>query len=548
VGRGRWTARGSRGRRTGRLVVAVAAVEAALVVSVGALAQPSPPRLIAPLALTTPTLDGALKPATEWADASSLPVPFAGHPATLWVKHDNTYLYTLLTVKDDRPQAGIQCCSATIYFDTYGLSGRVEGDDAMGFGPADQSSDQFFRSNVQQYADDRLFGGTEDTLSAGSYDAATGQLVLEARKPLCSADSAHDFCVKAGAVLGFTLDYFSSAGTTSDYPVTPDDAAHYDALDISPVPAADLAVKTLPDVDSVRAGDSVTFAMTVTNNGPGDASDVLLDAEFSATNGVRASLPPETCGCQLGTLKPGDSVTIEKTVKVTSVPTKGGAIRDQASVEGFGADQDPTNNNDKEVVDAIATPASGETVNASASAGVVSVRAAGTSTFVPLGPGQSIPVGSEVNASKGQVQIASQTPSGAIQTATASAGRFQVTQPKGSALTTLKLTAPIHTCSPGRGTTVLRRLSIKANGKFRTVGARGYAIGKTSKASWVLVDRCVPDRAPRSLASGAKPKKPPKRHLQTCVEPGPSNPSRHTQADAYDPAGHKQKSNCIPAP
>ena len=127
---------------------------------------------------------------------------------------------------------------------------------------------------------------------------------------------------------------------------------------------------------------------------------------------------------------------------------------------------------------------------------------------------------------------------------TAAAGRFRITQPKSSALTTLRLTAPLPRCGPGRGIKVLRRLRVAANGKFRTVGARGYATGKSRKASWVIVDRCVPVR--RSLAIGGKA---PKRKLQTCVlPPGSTNPSKHTQADLHDPAGRKQKGNCIPAP
>ncbi len=538
--------RGPRTTREGRsgavrwaAIVAVVA-EVALVVSVGAFAHPGSPTLTAALAVGSPSVDGSIKPANEWADAGSLSIPFPGHPATLSVKHKNDVLYVLLSVQDDRPPA-IQCCSATIYFDANHNGVREPGADAIGFGPGNQGSDLFFMP--PGYQDDRLAGGTADTVAGGSYDAAAGRLILEARKPLCSGDT-HDFCIKVGATLGFTVEYVSTAGTTFDYPATPPDFAHFSDLVLSPAQAAELSVKTDADAQSVGAGGDVTFAMTVTNNGPGDASDTVLNAAFKPSAGIKAILPPGTCGCGLGTLHPGESVTIKKTITLTSIPLGGGTISVNATAASAEGDPDPTNNAASTTVKATAAPAAGEAVTAQPAAGVVSVRAPGTGTFVSLGKGQAIPNGSEVDASKGQVVVTSATPSGTLQKVTAAAGRFLITQPKSSALTSLRLSAPLPRCGGGRGTKVLRRLRVAANGKFRTVGRRGYATGRSPKASWVIVDRCVPVR--RSLAIGAKP---PKRKLQTCIlAPGSTNPSRHTQADLHDPAGHKLKGNCYPAP
>src|SRR4029078_2342808 len=93
-----------------------AAAEVARVVSCGAFAQPGSPTLIAPQSLNSSNIDGGIKPANEWADAGSLQIPFPGHPATLSIKHKDAFFYALLTVQDDRPAAGIQCCSATIFF------------------------------------------------------------------------------------------------------------------------------------------------------------------------------------------------------------------------------------------------------------------------------------------------------------------------------------------------------------------------------------------------------------------------------------------------
>ena len=356
--------------------------------------------------------------------------------------------------------------------------------------------------------------------------------------------NAHDFCVKVGATLGFTIEYLSSAAATFDYPAPPADFAHFSDLVLSPAQAADLAVKAAADAQSIGAGDQVTFAMTVTNNGPGDAGDTILNAAFKPSVGVKAILPAGTCGCGLGTLHPGESVTIKKTITLTSIPVGGGTISVNATAAAAEGDPDLTNNGASTTVKATAAPAAGEAVTAQPAAGVVTVRPPGTGKFVPLGKGQSIPNGSEVDASKGEVVVTSATPSGSLQTVTAAAGRFRITQPKSSALTTLRLSARLPKCGGGRGIKVLRRLRVAANGKFRTVGGRGYATGRSRKASWVIVDRCVPVR--RSLAIGAKE---PKRKLQTCIlAPGSTNPSRHTQADLHDPAGRKVKGNCSPAP
>ncbi len=541
LGRGpRTTPRGRSGAvRWAAIVAAVA--EAALVVSVGAFAHGGSPTLTAALAVDSPSVDGSIKPANEWADAGSLSIPFPGHPATLSIKHKNGVLYLLLTVQDDRPSGAIKCCSATIYFDSNHNGVRESGADAMGFGPGNQGTDLFLVGD--RYQDDGAAGGTADTVAAGSYDAAAGRLILEARKPLCSGD-AHDFCVKVGATLGFTIEYSSSAAANFDYPAPPADFAHFSDLVLSPAQAANLAVKATADAQSIGAGDQVTFATTVTNNGPGDASDTILNAAFKPSVGVKAILPAGTCGCGLGTLHPGESVTIKKTITLTSIPVGGGTISVNATAAAAEGDADLTNNGASTTVKATAAPAAGEAVTAQPAAGVVSVRPPGTGTFVPLGKGQSIPNGSEVDASKGEVVVTSATPTGSLQTVAAAAGRFRITQPKTSALTTLQLSAALPKCGSGRGIKVLRRLRVAANGKFRTVGARGYATGRRRKGSWVIVDRCVPVR--RSLAIGAKA---PKRKLQTCIlAPGSTNPSRHTQADLHDPAGRKLKGNCSPAP
>src|SRR5262245_608139 len=318
-------ARRAQGYATGstRLVVVVGVLAAALVVaSGGAFGLGATLTLKVPLG-TVPVIDGKIEPA-EWADAARLPIPFAGHPASLLVKHDDKTmsLDILLTVQDDRPQGGIVCCSVSIYFDDQPpLGSRDSGEDEMGFGPEDQASDQYFRNAPSPgYYDDRMTGGTFDTVSAGSYDSAGKILVLEASKPLCSGDS-RDICLKDGSIVGFTLDYYTSAETAVDYPVGPDDFAGFAHLQLSAKSlSADLAVQVRPDKNKVNAGEPVKFTVDVTNNGPDTADNGIVDIPVAALSpGIAATATPaKACGCAFASLAPGEHMTFPPR---TIVPT-----------------------------------------------------------------------------------------------------------------------------------------------------------------------------------------------------------------------------------
>jgi hypothetical protein len=522
------------------IAVAAAVAEVVLVASVGAYGLGGSPVLSAPLAVSAPVIDGTISPANEWADAGVLRFRFgAAHDATLEVKHDDTYLYLLLSVVDDPPSGGIVCCSASVYFDNNHNGVRDIGEDELGFGPSDQFSDQFYGlvpndpMPSPRYADDRLDGGTVDAFARGSYDAAGHTLVLEARKPLCSDDSKHDFCLTTGSTVGFTIDYFTSDGQFLDYPVNAEDFGKFADLQISPSRLADVAVRATADRKSVRVGETVTYTIVVTNNGPAAATNVSLATAYRLA-GVTATVPGGA-GVGLGTLAPGRARTVKQTITPTAVAQGGGTIAQ--TVTASSAELDPTHANDaaRGTVDVTSAPAAGEAVAAATSGGTVSVRSAGTKAFVPLRAGKSIATGSEIDATRGKVRVTSATPAGRLQSATASAGRFLVTQPKASALTTLRLSAPLR-CGPGTHTTVLRSLRVEANGTFRTIGARGWVTSSDRHARWLIRDLCVP--VGRSLATDAA--KRPKRTIHTCV----TNLSRRSEADFYDLEGHRQRKPC----
>jgi uncharacterized repeat protein (TIGR01451 family) len=111
------------------------------------------------------------------------------------------------------------------------------------------------------------------------------------------------------------------------------------------VPGADLAiVKTGPTL--VTEGDEYSYDLTVTNNGPADATDVVVvDPLPGNTTFVSADAgcaeASGTVTCTVGSLAAGDSAMLSITVVAGSA---GSAISNSATVSAFQVDPDPSNN------------------------------------------------------------------------------------------------------------------------------------------------------------------------------------------------------------
>ena len=180
-----------RHRLAWRLGLAAAIVEAVLVSSVATFAASPPP----PGLLVTPVIDGKIGH-NEWVDASHLSLPFKGHRGTLYLEHDSRYLYVLLVVRDSRLPAS--CCNAAVYFDKNHDGVLQRGEDAMMF--KGSGVDEFWDGS--SWVNDVSDKGKDDVQTAERYDAATGHVILEGRKPLCSGDRAHDFCEKPVGTVG----------------------------------------------------------------------------------------------------------------------------------------------------------------------------------------------------------------------------------------------------------------------------------------------------------------------------------------------------------
>jgi len=150
------------------------------------------------------------------------------------------------------------------------------------------------------------------------------------------------------------------------------------------------------------------------------------------------------------------------------------------------------------------TPPVGRAANAAPADGNVTVRVPGTDEFVPLTEGASIPMGSIVDATEGEVTITSAADSkGHTQTASFGGSQFKITQKRAAKpITDITLVGgDFSGCFPrilskgtadvfaaGRRKWSRRRLWGNGHGRFRTRGRHGTATVRGTH--WLTEDRC----------------------------------------------------------
>jgi Tol biopolymer transport system component len=139
-------------------------------------------------------------------------------------------------------------------------------------------------------------------------------------------------------------------------------------------------------------------------------------------------------------------------------------------------------------------PVAGVSVNLAPVSGVVRVRLRGTNRFVSLAQLRNVPVGSELDVTRGRVRLVSSAGGRRTQTGQFFQGRAIVRQPRGRApVTTLQLSGPL--ACPRRSLAAssappprTRRLWGNAKGRFRT-SAR-FASAAVRGTVWLTEDRC----------------------------------------------------------
>lgn len=115
---------------------------------------------------------------------------------------------------------------------------------------------------------------------------------------------------------------------------------------------ADLEIMKTADADEVKTGDEVNYTIVVTNNGPQDATNVIMsdftagpfDSIINVATDVGSCNAPDQglITCTAGSLPVGNSMTITYTI-VTGMP---GTLSDLATVGGEVLDPVPDNNAD----------------------------------------------------------------------------------------------------------------------------------------------------------------------------------------------------------
>jgi hypothetical protein len=146
------------------------------------------------------------------------------------------------------------------------------------------------------------------------------------------------------------------------------------------------------------------------------------------------------------------------------------------------------------VPSAISPPVVGVSVNLTPVSGVVRVRLRGSSRFVPLTSLRNVPVGSELDVTRGRVRLVSAAGGSRRQTGVFYQGRAVIRQPRARApVTTLQLSGPL-VCPRRRLSDVQatkpprRRLWGNGKGRFRTRGK--YASATVRGTTWLVEDRC----------------------------------------------------------
>ncbi len=146
----------------------------------------------------------------------------------------------------------------------------------------------------------------------------------------------------------------------------------------------------------------------------------------------------------------------------------------------------------------VAPPRVGKSVDVAVITGVILVKRPGGKGFVRLKAGQSIPLGSTIDATRGTVSLTAATNrKGHTVTGQFYAGVFRLTQTRSrtAAITVLTLAGPKPAGCPASGAGVARKRPRKrrlwghASGGFRTVGS--YASATERGTKWLTQDTCA---------------------------------------------------------
>lgn len=170
------------------------------------------------------------------------------------------------------------------------------------------------------------------------------------------APGAHVTLTIVAHIASSVTEGFLNTATVSS--TTPDpNLSNNEAAVVTPVPpATDLAIEKAASLSTVTAGGQVTYTLVVKNNGPHDASGVIVfDHPPPGLSVVSAEPSQGTCVhakivlCGLGQVLNGASAQILVTANVE--PNASGALTNTSVVTGGQTDPNPSNNTSSATID-----------------------------------------------------------------------------------------------------------------------------------------------------------------------------------------------------
>ncbi|WPR73990.1 gliding motility-associated C-terminal domain-containing protein [Algoriphagus sp. NG3] len=177
----------------------------------------------------------------------------------------------------------------------------------------------------------------------GTYDPISGIWTIG------TLESGESVSLEITATVLSAGEYTNSAIASSDTD-DPDMDNNQDEVTPEPVAQADIAIVKEVDQPTPNVGDEVVFTLTVTNNGPSGAENVLVTDQlpngytYSSDNGAGA-YDPASGEWGIGSLPEGESVSLE----ITATVSPSGNYANMAMVVSDMDDPDLDNNEDEAI-------------------------------------------------------------------------------------------------------------------------------------------------------------------------------------------------------
>lgn len=194
---------------------------------------------------------------------------------------------------------------------------------------------------------------SSDTVPAG-WTCVVNATTVSCTNPSMAANASSTFTfiftVTAGTAPGTVIVNSITVGSAVSDPTAANNTATTNTVVTSPS-QADLSITKSASPDPVNQNDTLVYTISVANNGPASAANVVMtDPLPSAVTYQTSSATQGTCSqasgtvtCNIGTMSNGQIVTITINVTATTMSTASYAVN-TASVSSTTSDPDNTNN------------------------------------------------------------------------------------------------------------------------------------------------------------------------------------------------------------